>query len=190
MTSPVTYTEKVPEDGDGKRFLPVAADTGAANELVAILGGAPVTQHGEVFAPMEVSSGQLEASLTAVSAQLPAALSGAGNLQTVIKVPSYTYLPVAQQRMKFKSISASTQLAAAGTNNFAGFIVTASTNGTVKVWNDPAAANEVLMETMTVTAGQIFILPLILTCDTGLYISISNCTITVLYCTDPVYANE
>ena len=232
MTSPVVYTEKVPQDGDGKRIFSVAADTGAANELVHPLGGAPVTQHGETFAPMEVSSGQLltslgtlatdahlqtlitdvgllatdahmqtlitdvgllatDAHLTAMSAKLPAALVSAKlDVMARVRTLSGTSLPVYQWPMDYyPPLDSSTQVSASGVL-FGGFLVNSSSNGTVKIWDSTTNSGDVIIDTMTVTAGQLVAFPWPLRALIGLYATVANCKITIFKAAFPTQSVE
>lgn len=78
----------------------------------------------------------------------------------------------------FLSMSA-TGAVKSGAGRLTGFLCTASTSGTVKLWDNTAGSGTVLVETMSVSAGQFYPCPA--SFSTGLYATISSATITVCY---------
>lgn len=196
----MAYGEQLPTDSASKKFIAVLADDSDSNAFVAIKGGPIESQNGEDVAPMEVSSAQLHADLAttlvaavgaveddveAMSAKLPAALSGDGNLPVVIRGPFNKYLPVVLLPMTMTVVNSSpTHLSFIW---FAGFLVTSSTSGTVKIADH--VSHDTLIDTMDVIDGQAVFFPSPVITG-GIDITLSDCVISVLGSTAISLATE
>ncbi len=86
---------------------------------------------------------------------------------------------VSETHYRAKSISADT-LIATGSGRLGGFIVTASTGGSIKLWDNTSAASTVLLDTLAVYPGDTFWLPSEF--QTGLYADVTGTvTLTIFY---------
>lgn len=82
---------------------------------------------------------------------------------------------------KYKNLSAS-GLVHTGYGKVVGIVVASHTSGTVKLWDNTSAATTVLVNTMTLAAGERFIPLYDATFTTGLYVTIGGTAdITIVY---------
>lgn len=81
----------------------------------------------------------------------------------------------------YRNLTASA-LVKTGYGKVAGIIVGSHTNGTIKLWDNTSAASTVLVNTMTLAAGERFIPLYDVAFNTGLYVTIGGTAdITVVY---------
>lgn len=86
---------------------------------------------------------------------------------------------VSDTHYRAKSVSADT-LIATGSGRFGGVQVTASSGGSIKVWDNTAASGTVLIDTLAVYPGDTFWWPSEF--QTGLYLDVTGTvTVTVFY---------
>jgi hypothetical protein len=182
----MAYGEQLPTDSASKKFVSVLSDDTGSNAFVAIKGGAIESQNGEDVAAMEVidpsvvtAVGAVEDDVEAMSAKLPAALSGDGNLPVVIRVPHGDYLPVCDETGEAAYWGASGEIVHAGW--LYGILVNTSSSGTISLnfgyaMPDPTHG---FVRSMPVTAGQYIPLK-VYSAASGIYATLTDCTITVL----------
>jgi hypothetical protein len=82
---------------------------------------------------------------------------------------------------KSRNLSASA-LAKTGEGSVVGIVINSHTSGTIKLWDSLTAANTVLVNTITLAAGERFIPFYNLSFSVGLYVTIGGTAdITVVY---------
>lgn len=100
-----------------------------------------------------------------LKATLATELAGEDLTNDVLKVQQqFTYLN-----------GTTSQLVKTGAGQFAGFIISSHTSGTIKFWDNTSAATTVLVNTITLAAGPgNWILPIAFKFATGLYVTVGG----------------
>jgi hypothetical protein len=145
--------EALPQDVNNIKFMGVMVDDGGNNKLLPLQGGAKQTLNGEDVAPLMITP---TGNVQVVSSQLPGVVA-------------------------FQSVDTDTVIVGAAAK-FLGFYVSASSSGTIAIYDGTTNGGTVLLDTQSVVAGQLVAFPWPIPCGTGIFVEIVDCTVTVFSC--------